>query len=243
MNHLTGGARPLWAALRVRDAGRQARFYEQVVGLKDWGQGWLGNHRQRLLQLQEEPGLSQAPPDLPGLFHLAFLFPQRPQLASWLQRAQAQGARLEGASDHGVSEAIYLSDPEGNGLEMYWDRHRSGPMFTAPLAWKELLAEADGSDSQGLVLGHIHLQAPDLEPATAFLEGLGLQQTCTYPGARFLAWGDYHHHFAVNQWRVGRPRAGRFTGLSGYAIQTPTPPQALTDPWGHQVVFSEADSA
>lgn len=224
------------ASLRVRDLAAQQRFYTEVLGFQDWGEGWLGTAERAFLQLLAPAGLQAAAPDRPGLFHLAVLLPGRPELASWLALAAARGLRLEGASDHNVSEALYLRDPEGNGLEFYWDR-QLGPMTTERLDLQDLLREARPLTAlpRGSGLGHIHLQHPDLITADWLIDQLGLQQTQTYPGARFLAAGDYHHHFAVNQWQVHQGRPGLFSGLAAYHLSGDFQAAQLLDPWGHEV--------
>ncbi len=184
----------------------------------------------------------------PGLFHIAFLLPSRADLAAWVAHAQALGAPIEGASDHLVSEAIYLSDPEGNGIEVYADRPRAGwrkegdgvAMATLPLDGRGLMAELSAArdpwtfPAEGRI-GHVHLRVGDLAEAEAFYRGaLGMDVMARYPGAVFLSWGGYHHHLAVNVWRArgSGPRPARLAGLEEITLSGPGPARSVTDPAG-----------
>ncbi len=173
-----------------------------------------------LVELVAAPEAPARPPGTTGLFHLALLVPARADLARALRRLVAAGARLSGASDHLVSEALYLSDPEGNGIELYRDRPRedwplSGDdlrMDTLPLDLESLLAEAGdvgNGMASGTTLGHVHLQVGDLAAAERFwVEALGLDVMVRgYPGALFTSAGGYHHHVGLNTWAgEGAPR-------------------------------------
>jgi catechol 2,3-dioxygenase len=171
-----------------------------------------------LLTLTADRAASPAPADAAGLFHAALLLPTRAALGRWLRHAADAGVEFDGFSDHGVSEAIYLHDPEGNGLEFYADRPSSAwprangeiGMFTRPLNLPNLLAEAardsDGPPLAGARWGHLHLRVTDLERSERFYRdalGVALTQS-SYPGARFLAADGYHHHLGLNTW--GRVR-------------------------------------
>lgn len=226
------------ATLAVRDLTRVASFYVTVLGLKLVSQS---SERARLgaadgtvlLDLVARPDLPSPPAGQPGLFHIAWLLPTRAGLAAWVRHAQALGVALEGASDHLVSEAIYLSDPEGNGIEVYVDRprhlwRREGAgvaMATAPLDGASLMAEpaTDGPwayPAEGRI-GHIHLKVGDLAAAEAFYTGeLGMSVMARYPGAVFLSWGGYHHHIALNAWtsRGASPLAGERLGLQAFTL-------------------------
>ena len=187
-----------------------------------------------------------------GLYHFALLLPDRRPLAGVFQRLLEAGVHFEGAADHGVSEALYFRDPEGNGLELYRDRPRGewpeGPlMFTAPLNLESLLAEnpRPAPLSPETLLGHLHLHVPDLEEAEAFFAGrLRMAVTLrTYPGALFFAWDGYHHHVGANTWAGKRLAPEGSTGLVGYALEAPAgvPPGLYQDPTGVQVrVASQA---
>lgn len=232
-----------WAELRVRDLGLQKEFYRAVFGWEPV-EAPDGSVQLGPLRLREEP-LAQRPPRAqPGLFHLALLAPDAQALGGWLQHLASQGISLEGASDHGVSQALYLSDPEGNGIEVYADRPRQhwpgapGPveMFTRRLDLDRLLGEGrEWSGPQGFRLGHVHLRAIDQHQGSKWFEQLGMRVTVHYPGAEFYAADGYHHHFAVNNWGVSSALPGLWTGLSGYALSGPFSSQVTQDPWGHRV--------
>ena len=163
-----------------------------------------------------------------GLYHFAFLLPDRASLAAVIRRLLEARWPVDGASDHGVSEALYVRDPEGNGIELYRDRPREtwsiGPagveMMTAPLDVAGLLAEAKepGPLSAEARFGHIHLHVGDLAEGERFYAGvLGLDVTQrSYPGALFLSVGGYHHHVGLNTWAQGRRPPDGATGLIGY---------------------------
>jgi len=211
--------------LRACDVDRLQDFYETTIGLTplDGTNGVLslGVGRTPLVELVSDPDAPSRPPRATGLFHLALLVPTRADLARTLRRVAGSGWPLSGASDHLVSEALYLSDPEGNGIELYRDRPRSEwrlvdgslEMATLPLDLQSVLAEpggetAAGSLPEGTTLGHVHLQVADLDAAETFwVDGLGLDVTVRgYPGALFTSAGGYHHHVGLNTWAgVGAP--------------------------------------
>jgi catechol 2,3-dioxygenase len=206
--------------LRVADLASQREFYERALGLRtlDDGEGivTLGVDETSVVELVSSPAAPQRPPGTTGLFHLAILVPGRAALAEAFARVAGAGWRLTGASDHLVSEALYLNDPEGNGIEIYRDRPRSEwrydggglQMSTLPLDLDGLLGELPGSDSAdagmlaGTRIGHVHLNVADIGVAEDFYAGLlGFDVTVRgYPGALFLSTGDYHHHVGVNTW-------------------------------------------
>jgi catechol 2,3-dioxygenase len=208
--------------ITVADAERLRSFYERALGLRTLDRAGeaivLGVEDRALLELVADPGAPPRPPGTTGLFHLAVLVPDRPELARALRRVADSGVRLSGASDHLVSEALYLSDPEGNGIEIYRDRpreeweHSGGNvvMSTLPLDLRDLLAaspdDPDGAGSNGMPagtrIGHVHLQVSDLSAAEEFYAGvLGFEVTVRgYPGALFVSAGGYHHHVGLNTW-------------------------------------------
>jgi catechol 2,3-dioxygenase len=217
--------------LTVADVDRSAGFYQDAIGLgvqsREDGTAALGAGGEPLLVLHEVPGARPAGRSA-GLFHYALLFPTREELARALQRLAATPTPISGASDHGVSEALYLSDPDGNGIELYADRPRDAwppptepgarvGMFTRPLDLDDLLGLVAAEPpvpraGAGLVMGHVHLHVGDLAAAQAFYrDRLGLELMTTYPGALFLSAGGYHHHLGVNTWAgegVGPAPAG-----------------------------------
>jgi catechol 2,3-dioxygenase len=223
---------PLHAAsvtLAVRDLGGVAAFYQRLLGLRPLpgaatGRLTLAAGDRPLLHLVHAPAARLESGREPGLFHTAFLLPDRAALAAWLHHAAALGVPLQGASDHGVSEAIYLSDPEGNGIEVYADRPRAAwpmagdgvAMFTHRLDLRALMAEAPGpaTPDAATVVGHVHLRANDVPAAEAFYTALGLAAMQRMPQATFLASGGYHHHVAANTWASGGA-ARRPAGLTG----------------------------
>jgi catechol 2,3-dioxygenase len=226
MGDLPADARLGAIRLRVGDADRIGRFYEETIGLQALGRDGpvtsLGvMDGEPLVELEADRDAPRRPPHTTGLFHLAILLPTRADLAHALRRVAATGWRLTGASDHLVSEALYLSDPEGNGIELYRDRPRDEwpvaggdlQMDTLPLDLGSLLSEADGADGEthmpvGTTLGHVHLQVADLDTAERFwAAGVGFDITVRgYPGALFVSAGGYHHHVGLNTWAgLGAP--------------------------------------
>lgn len=210
--------------LKVRDLDAVASFYTSALGLgritSSNGRITLGTGKVPLVELLGDPGLAPNDRRQAGLFHTAFLMPSRADLARWLAHAVATRVPLQGASDHIVSEAIYLADPEGNGIEVYVDRPVSRwrgsigeiRMSTDPLDAQALLKAADGTEWAGFpqdgMIGHVHLQVGDTAEADRFYAGvLGLDIATRYPGASFYGSGGYHHQLAGNVWnsrRVGR---------------------------------------
>ncbi|HZI40516.1 MAG TPA: VOC family protein [Gemmatimonadaceae bacterium] len=224
--------------LQVSDLARSQLYYEHVLGLRilEKGSGFavLGAQREgggegedkALVELRELAGARPAPRrGRIGLYHFAILLPDRPSLGRFLAHLEELGA-YAGMSDHFVSEAIYLTDPDGLGIEVYADRPRSTwknqdgqlVMTTVPLDVENLVAAAKASKEgtswrgmpPGTVIGHVHLHVGDLERAAAFYHaGLGLDKTVwNYPGALFLSAGGYHHHLGTNTWAAGAPPAG-----------------------------------
>lgn len=205
--------------LAVRDIGRVEAFYREVIGLEPVGRSAgsvrLGAGGVGFLELIHRPEAKPDDPAAAGLFHTAFLLPSRADLARWLVHAGRLGVPLDGASDHLVSEAVYLSDPEGNGIEVYADRPRAAwrwtdgqvEMATRPLDIRGLLRDAgdaapwNGAPA-GARIGHVHLRVGDAAEAARFYGGtLGLDVVRRGPQAAFLSSGGYHHHIAANTWR------------------------------------------
>jgi catechol 2,3-dioxygenase len=250
--------------LRTADLVRSEAFYHGTLGLavrhpvpgvaefsaRDGGPP--------LLVVREQAGAPPAPADAAGLFHTAILLPDRPSLAAMLVRLVQQETTLQGLSDHGVSEAIYLADPDGNGVEIYRDRPRADwpmapdgvkvAMVTRRLNVDSLLAEVPqplpASPAAGAVLGHVHLSVRSLEASRDFYArelGLAVRQD-DYPGALFLAADGYHHHLAVNTWgRARRARPEQAVGLVGLSVTrpgTPAPLHEAMDPDGMVLTLS-----
>jgi catechol 2,3-dioxygenase len=208
--------------LTVSDLARSLEYYRESIGLdvlEDGdGRATLGAGTTRLLELVEVPG-AQPAPGRTGLFHFALLLPDRRSLASWVAHAVRTRVRLAGASDHFVSEAIYLSDPDRHGIEIYadrpralWDGQVAERMGTDPLDLDGLLGELDDPQTDtfdrqpgGTTMGHVHLQVSQIPPAVAFYRDLlGFGLMAEYGGqAAFLSAGGYHHHVGANTWRSG----------------------------------------
>ncbi|WP_247657667.1 VOC family protein [Aquabacter sp. L1I39] len=259
--------------LTVNDLDRVAGFYRGVLGFEtlrsDGAGAELGAGSDVLLELRRDPAARRASPREAGLFHTAFLLPQRADLARWVRHAADIRAPVVGASDHLVSEAIYLSDPEGNGVEIYVDRPRDHwtwdgdtvRMATEPLDLENLVAAGSGpwtGAPEGTKVGHVHLKVGALPPAEDFYARLlGFDITCHYPGGTFYALNGYHHHLATNVWnsRGAGVRSFPSTGLAGFEIRLDPSRHAalarragreaadvveLTDPWGTSVQLAVA---
>ena len=217
-------------------------YYERAIGLRtlerEHGLVRLGaRDGAPLVELIGDPAAPVRPPRTTGLFHLALLVPSRAELARAIRRVVDAGRRFHGASDHLVSEAMYLSDPEGNGIELYRDRPRSEwsyegesiAMATIALDLDAVMAELpDGADhgmAPETILGHVHLNVADIPAAEAFYRGvLGFDVTVRgYPGALFLSDGGYHHHLGLNTWNgagAPAPPAGA-RGLESFEVVLP----------------------
>ena len=218
-------------SLAVSDVKRSEVFYRDTLGLQSQrtpenALTFSADGVTPLLTLTELPGARPQPRRSTGLYHFALLLPSRQDLAQTLQRLVAARYPLTGASDHLVSEALYLDDPDGNGIEIYRDRPRSEwnydgdaiRMVVDPLDLRVLLDEAtDGKSSPpgiaaGTTIGHVHLHVSDIASSKAFYHGvLGFDiMTEALPGALFVSAGGYHHHLGLNVWAgVGAPPAPR----------------------------------
>jgi catechol 2,3-dioxygenase len=206
--------------LQVADLERSLAYYTGVLGFRvlgsSAGRAVLGAHGEDapLVELRERKGASPSPRrGRLGLYHFAILLPDRAALGRFVAHLAAAGERA-GASDHLVSEALYLQDPDGLGIEVYADRPRSAwrhdgrelVMDTRPLDLQGLVRAAGGEPWTGMpagtVIGHVHLHVADTETAAAFYHAaLGLDRVVwSYPGALFLSAGGYHHHLGLNNW-------------------------------------------
>lgn len=220
--------------LRVRDLDRTRTFYREVIGFHEISASAsrvafsASGEPPALVVLEHASQAPDAPPGSAGLFHMALLYPDRAALGHALGRVAEAGVRLGGA-DHGVSEAVYLSDPEGNGIELYADRPVTdwppgGPdgevtMFTDPLDFQMLLTAGRRMPGPFMPadtrVGHVHLRVSDLARTERFYAGqLGFAVTQRdYPGARFFARDHYHHHLGANVWHSRRPAQAGALGL------------------------------
>jgi catechol 2,3-dioxygenase len=212
--------------LSVADLDRSLDFYTRGLGMqvneRSDGAARVGAPGRDLLVLEEQPGARPVRGGRTGLFHFAVLLPERRHLAGWLAHAAHEGLRLTGASDHYVSEALYLRDPDSHGIEVYGDRPRdlweydhdgTLRMGTEALDIDDLMLAHDPARPfagmpEGTVMGHVHLHVAQLPAATRFYSDvLGMDLTVGIPGqAAFLSTGGYHHHVGLNVWAgVGAP--------------------------------------
>ncbi|UXS00463.1 VOC family protein [Agrobacterium tumefaciens] len=228
------------AALKVRDIDAMQAFYQSVLGLREIEQTarglTLGVNGTPLLHLVHKPAADFESPTSAGLFHIAYLMPTRKDLARWLVHAATTQVPLTGFADHNVSEAIYLNDPEGNGIEVYSDRPREQWIWTDEVV-KMGTEQLDIDDlvsltnirkddyeiaPEALRIGHIHLKVGEIAAARAFYEeAVGLQSTrAERSDASFLSSGRYHHHLAVNIWnsKGAKERNTAETGLDWFSL-------------------------
>ncbi|WP_218103945.1 VOC family protein [Thermogemmatispora onikobensis] len=243
-------------ALTVARLERERHFYEEVLGFRLLEEGerwaWLEaasgesqaqgpeSQRQPLLLLLEQAEAPRPPSWSTGLYHFAILVPSRPALARSLARLATCRYPLGGYADHLVSEALYLSDPEGNGIEIYRDRPRESwrwqngqiAMATDPIDLEAMLAEGRSELGKqpwqglptGTTIGHVHLRVADLRQAEHFYHQLlGFAITARMPGALFVSAGGYHHHLGLNTWesRGAPPPPEGSLGLRLFSIELP----------------------
>lgn len=248
--------------LYVRDIDAMVEFYTKVISLnviegngrtsaandKREGVVTLGRGMTPIMVLRHEPNLPFAQSGQAGLFHTAILFESKAALAAVIVRvAKLAGSLYTGSADHLVSEAFYLNDPEGNGIELYWDRPRDqwnwdGASVVMDSLWldpnkfvqEHVTQEAlDAPEAEEAKVGHVHLQVGDTKAArTFYVDVLGFEATSEMPGALFVAAGGYHHHMAMNVWnsRGAGPRASSL-GLGEVSILVPNSDEiaALSD--------------
>jgi catechol 2,3-dioxygenase len=228
--------------LTVADLDRSLEFYTEVLGFRvhrrEGDTAHLGVGSDDLLLLTESPGAKPRPRNTTGLYHFAILLPDRASLARSLGRLVEKSYPLWGTSDHLVSEALYLDDPDGNGIEIYRDRPRSEwrwreglvEMDTRPLDLGELLGEPGVERPweglpDGTSIGHVHLHVRDLDEAERFYHGtLGFDVMTRYGGqALFVSAGGYHHHIGLNTWAgVGAPPLPNGSaGLRYFTVRLP----------------------
>ena len=229
--------------LQVSDRERSVAYYQRVLGLREVDRdrdavamGPHGDDR-ALVWLHARAGARPVPRrGALGLFHFAILLPERAALGRFLQHLSTLDAHV-GMADHAVSEALYLSDPDGLGIEVYADRPRSTwrhaarqlYMTTEPLDVTAVMKAGEGRIWDGMppgtVMGHVHLHVGDLDEGAAFYHrGLGFDQVVwDYPGALFLSAGGYHHHLGTNTWSSGAPAAEDQARLLSWEIVVPQP--------------------
>lgn len=229
-------------SLTVSDMARSLTYYQQNIGLKlhhqEANTAVLGSGETELLQLMARPSVPK-PRRSTGLYHFALLLPSRLELAKTLTHLINTETAIAGASDHLVSEALYLSDPDGNGIEIYRDRPRDEwkiindvlQMSTEPLDVQGVLSELNSATAawnglhQATIMGHIHLHVNYLDQAEAFYTDiLGFDLVTRYgPSAAFVSAGGYHHHIGLNTWAgVGAPPPpDNAVGLNWFTIVFP----------------------
>lgn len=225
--------------LNVLDVDRSVRFYKEVIGFKVLEETatravLTADGKTPLLIVEQPENVTPKEPRRSGLYHFALLLPERADLGNIIKHFVANNVRI-GASDHKVSEALYLSDPDGNGIEIYTDRKPSEwnwengevAMSTDPLDGESVIAESAGQTWNGLpaetVMGHVHLHVANLKETEKFYNALGFEIACNYPGALFMSTGKYHHHLGLNIWNgegAQRPSANS-VGLKGYTLIFP----------------------
>lgn len=225
-------------ALNVKDLESQTAVYHQLLGLEilsqSEGETLLGAGDKALVKLIKTDDTSN-PKQIYGLYHMALLLPSREDLANVFKHLLDLKIPLVGGADHGYSEAIYLEDLEGNGIELYrdkpvteWDIREDGRIIgvTEELSVQDIYELGKELDpfviASGTRMGHVHLSVKNSQEASSFYqESLGLEDKFTIPHASWIASGDYHHHLAVNEWggKNLAPREHRMTGLAYYAVE------------------------
>jgi catechol 2,3-dioxygenase len=245
--------------IKARDVNNVADYYKDAVGLAEVarrpGAIVLGAGGLPLLEIEEFKAARPDDPRAAGLYHTAFLLPARADLARWTRRAIDRRIQVVGASDHLVSEAIYLTDPEGNGIEIYADRPRdrwafdggSVKLATLPLDIQNLLGEIGPNDAEwsgapaGSMVGHVHLRVGNAAEAEQWWhDELGFDTMANYGGsAVFLSTGGYHHHVGANAWQSAgaKQRDSNRSGLSFVEFRSKDAKSESVheDPWGNIV--------
>ncbi|MFC5589537.1 VOC family protein [Sporosarcina soli] len=226
--------------LNVTDLEKSVNYYKEVIGFKvleeEANKAVLtADGKTPLLILDQPENVTPKEPHRSGLYHFALLLPERADLGAIIKHFIQHNVRL-GASDHLVSEALYLSDPDGNGIEIYIDRDPSVwhwedgkvAMSTDPLDGESIIAESAGRLWDGLpagtVMGHVHLHVAHLPETETFYNALGFEVVTTYPQALFMSNGKYHHHLGLNTWNgVGASRPSEDSaGLRSFTLIYPT---------------------
>lgn len=226
--------------LIVTDLDRSVRFYETAIGLvpgsRDAGLARMGTGGEDLLVLHERPG-AVAPGHRAGLYHFALLHPTYNELGRAARRLAETGTPIDGASDHGISWAIYLPDPDGNGIELAADQPRENwgdlrdprTIGPRPLDLRALLRSVASEQAaphadRDLAVGHLHLHVGDVEEGLGFYRDLlGFELQTRFQGAAFVSAGGYHHHLGINTWRgegIG-PAPDGAIGLERWTVRVP----------------------
>jgi catechol 2,3-dioxygenase len=243
--------------LTVADLDRSVAYYERAIGLRvnerENGTAQLGVGGEDLLVLTEQPG-AQSAEGYSGLFHYALLLPERADLGRWLKHAARDHVELTGLSDHRVSEALYLRDPDYHGIEIYADRPRATwegkvaqLMTTIPLDTNDLVRGLDDEPFQGLpegtTMGHVHFCVADIRSTVEFWLGQGFELMAELRAqAAFLASNGYHHHVGANTWQSqGAPYAPADRArLIGATVHGAPEERVVSDPSGIPLTFVTA---
>jgi catechol 2,3-dioxygenase len=228
--------------IKVESLQRSLNFYQEVIGFnvldESPNKAYLtADGEKTLLTIEQPENVTPKQPRTTGLYHFAILLPERADLGRILNHFAQLNIPL-GSSDHLVSEALYLNDPDGNGIEVYWDKPSSEwtwkggqvEMAVDPIDAKAIIAEGKGEPWTGLppktLMGHLHLHAAELnETADFYTKGLGFEVVSRFGNqALFLSTGGYHHHIGLNTWNgVGAPQpAENSVGLSSFNIHFPS---------------------
>lgn len=229
------------ATLAVASLTRSLNFYQNTLGLQllesTDKRAVVGAGGQPLLILNEKQGAVPQPDYATGLYHIAILLPTRADLARLLTHIARVQYPMQGYADHLVSEAFYLADPDGNGLELYQDRPRDQwkfngtqvEMSNAPIDLDNFFAEAGANPTwdgmpAGTKIGHMHLRVSNIDETKAFYNTLlGFDVVAVWNGALFVSAGGYHHHLGLNTWhsRGAQPAPANAVGLEEYSIVLP----------------------
>lgn len=231
-------------SLNVNDLSLMKGFYNKIIGLDILAQNKdnasLGKENKELITLQQKPNLPQPSPDEAGLYHFAILYSSRHELAKTVERILHHAPQhFSGSGDHLVSEAFYFYDPEGNGIELYFDRDRSewqyennqikmATLYIDPMKYiqSNLVLEDGKTDVQ---IGHIHLKVGDISKAKNFYVNiLGFDVTAELPGALFISVGGYHHHIGLNTWESYQAEE-RYDSLGLHSFELVIPEQKEVD--------------
>lgn len=240
--------------LRVQNLEKQVDFYQKIIGLKIHHQEentvFLGTGGDDLLALIHTPDAVQSRGSN-GLYHFALLLPSREHLAQSLNHLLMNKTKLQGLSDHIVSEAIYLADPEGNGIEIYADREQSHwykngvlQMDTLPMDAQSVMRELKQSTGEKYqmppetIMGHIHLHVDSVKQGVKFYQdSLSMDVMFQMPTAAFLSYDSYHHHLGINVWAGRVLHSDNHLGLSHFLLHTDetASQQILSDPSNNQL--------
>lgn len=230
--HGTQNAYPSHLTIAANDSNMLAQYYQKLLGLQIQKQ-----EDKFLLSSEGEIVLTIVSTNVPrtisdGLYHVAWLLEDDRRLANWIRHIVKERIPISGSADHLVSHAIYLEDPEGNGIEVYsdtdpstWKKTSDGiQMDTLPLDLGTILSQEDESGIGSIRIGHLHLREKNLASAGRFYPLLGMDLIMDMYSAKFLSWGGYHHHIGMNRWDGNRLNPWRefAPGLAGFTITYPS---------------------